>query len=377
MTLEEVTVGQIVDILFEKSSRKQNKTLLLKLYDHITASDSEQQLYDKLTRPYSKKKGLNMSEKIAKYIISQSIYYRCYDNLRALILDKGNRIKFSKLGKRGNLIKTMTTLGFPEQFITDVWNIKDQRKGTTIGSGEIFMNLILEDGNIPDRGDVLVGNDLRVELKVTNKSANRQESAFRLKGQGGYGSGNRSGLHVFSQMVALFEKVNKVLPAKRRVTPPDPIMGGTSQLYLKSSESVADGYFRKLVSAASGTKYEDTILDSIKDAYVESLRMTYNYAKDEDLYEIINSALRSDGSIDTEIFFYKHMTFEFKYYQSIENWTVLICINSGYDYIVLRKEDIVEDFINMNFTVVNPLNTKSTATQQDSLGGIKLNSFTH
>jgi hypothetical protein len=373
MNLEDVTVGQIVDILFEKSSRKKNKNLLLKLYDHITAADTEDQLYDKLTRTFSNKKGLNLSDKIAKYIISQAIYYRCYDSLRSLLLDKGNRIKFSKLGKKGNLIKTIDTFGFPEQFVLDIWNIKDQRNGTTIGSGEIFMNLILDEGNCPSRGDVMIGEDLKVELKVTNKSTSKQETAFRLKGQAGYGSGNRSGLHVFIEMVGLYEKVNKVLPAKKKITAPDPILGATSQLYLKSSETIANGYFKTLVSACTGTKYEDTILESIKQVYVDSLKMTYNYATDEDLCNVIGPSLRSDGTLDLDKFFSKHMTFEFKYYQSVENWPILLCINSKYDYIVITKEDITEDFISENFTVVNPLNTKSTATQQDSLCGIKLN----
>jgi hypothetical protein len=350
------SVHDVINLLMEKDV---SQDLSNRLYQIIESDATRLKVLSFLTSKYTDcRKGTNFSSRTAKMIIDQSIEDRCYRQLENITLFPENRIEFDSLGISGNLLHKVKELGFTENFIAEVWNLREPKGGVATGLGEIFMSLILRHGNNPINGDIAIGAT-EIEMKSTSKSKTKQ-SGFRLRGQQGYGIGNRAGIHVFDAIRAKC-KLHDIVG-------PDISIGKNEQLYFKSKESLADHYFSQLVSNKA------IELNEIADIYAKSMQFVYSDADLSDLQSIFHKTIKSDGKLNIEEFLIQLAVFEIKYYQSIEHWAYIVCVNYLYDYVIIKNDqmDLLEDIVRTNFYILSPPRTTHTATSQDSVCALRL-----
>jgi hypothetical protein len=352
IALTEDTVDVSVDDLINLIKSKQlPQNLLNKIDSLINASDSEVNVFNFLHDT------VKLSPKTSKYIISQAIDYRCYRKLQGMSTDPDNRLPLSALGTEGNLLEKVQTLGLPVDFIKDIWTIKEPKSGVAAGAGEVCYQLILQDGYSPKKGDLGVGS-VEFEVKTTTKSK-AKETGFRLRGQNGYGIGNKSGIYVFKKIADLAYDAGIKLPPEAS--------GDRSQLYLKASDSLADSFFVQLVE-------KGITLNQIATIYADSLLQVYTQADREQLIQIVEDSLRPDGKLNMEVFLPKLAAYEFQYYNKIENWEKFLTTNGNFDYMILDSGlsfGTLENLMKSRFSITPP-NTKSNATPQDSLCSLRL-----
>jgi hypothetical protein len=344
----DVSVDELVNLI---KTKQLPQNLLNKIETMISASDSEVSVYNFLHDT------VKLSPKTSKYIINQAINYRCYRKLNEMASDPNNRLPLADLGTEGNLLEKVRPLGLPEEFIKDIWTIKEPKSGVAAGAGEVCYQLILQDGYSPKKGDLAVGSQ-EFEVKTTTKSA-AKETGFRLRGQNGYGIGNKSGIYVFKKIADLAYEVGVKLPPEAS--------GERAQLYLKASDSIADGFFVQLVE-------KGITLKQIAEIYTDSLLQVYTKGNREQLVNILEDSLAPDGKLNMEVFLPKLAAFEFQYYNSIENWEKFLTTNGNFDYIILDSGlsfGTLENLMKSRFAITPP-NTKSNATPQDSLCSLRL-----
>lgn len=344
----DISVDELIDMI---KAKKLPQNLLNKIESLITASDSEVSVFNFLHDT------VKLSPKTSKYIISQAIDYRCYRKLQGMATDPDNRLPLADLGTEGNLLEKIQTLGLPSDFIKDIWTIKEPKSGVAAGAGEVCYQLILRDGYSPKKGDLAVGS-IEFEVKTTTKSKSK-ETGFRLRGQNGYGIGNKSGIYVFKKIADLAYEAGIKLPPEAS--------GERAQLYLKASDSLADGFFVQLVE-------KGITLNQIATIYADSLLQVYTQGDREQLIQILEDSLKPDGKLDIDTFLPKLAAYEFQYYNKIENWEKFLTTNGNFDYMILDSGlsfGTLENLMKTRF-VVTPPNTKSNATPQDSLCSLRL-----
>jgi hypothetical protein len=344
----DVTVDDLINLI---KTKQLPQNLLNKIDSLINASDSEVNVFNFLNDT------VKLSPKTSKYIISQAIEYRCYRKLQAMATDPDNRLPLSDLGTEGNLLEKIQPLGLPGDFIKDIWTIKEPKSGVAAGAGEVCYQLILQDGNSPKKGDLAVGS-VEFEVKTTTKSK-AKETGFRLRGQNGYGIGNKSGIYVFKKIADLAWEAKIKLPPEAS--------GERAQLYLKASDSLADSFFVQLVEAG-------TTLNEIATIYADSLLQVYTQADRDQLIQIVEDSLKPDGKLDIDVFLPKLAAYEFQYYNRIENWEKFLTTNGNFDYMILDSGlsfGTLENLMKTRFAITPP-NTKSNATPQDSLCSLRL-----
>jgi len=90
--------------------------------------------------------------------------------------------------------------------------------------------------------------------------------------------------------------------------------------------------------------------------------------------EVVEPSIKSDGSIDVNILFPRLAALEFRYYADSEPWNVFMVLNYQKDYLVMKKDNSVDDLAKIfkdNFNIGAP-NTKPKATSQDSMTAVQL-----
>jgi hypothetical protein len=344
----DITVDDLLSLI---KSKQLPQNLLNKIESLITASDSEASVYNFLVDT------VKLSPKTAKYIISQAINYRCYRKLNEMASDPDKRLPLADLGTEGNLLEKVESLGLPVDFIKDIWTIKEPKSGVASGAGEVCYQLILQDGYSLRKGDLGVGS-IEFEVKTATKSGTK-ETGFRLRGQNGYGIGNKSGIYVFKKIADLAYEAGIKLPPEAS--------GERAQLYLKASDSLADTFFVQLVE-------KGITLNQIATIYADSLLQVYTQGNKEQLIGIVEDSLAPDGKLTMDVFLPKLAAFEFQYYSSIENWEKFLTTNGNFNYMILESGmsfGTLENLMKSRFYVTPP-NTKSNATPQDSLCSLRL-----
>jgi hypothetical protein len=347
---EDVSDISIDDLIKLIQTKQLPQSLLNKIESMISASDTQTEVFDFLT------KTVKLSPKTSKYIISLAIEYRCYTVLKNISSNPETRISLEELGNSGNILDKISSLNLPAEFVKDIWTIKEPKSGVASGAGEVALQLLIRDGYSPAKGDLGVGN-IEFEVKTTTKSLSK-ETGFRLRGQNGYGIGNKSGIYVFKKIADLAYDAKIKLPPE--------VSNTQAQLYLKASDSFANSFFRELVT-------KGVTLDQIAEIYADSLLLVYTRGDRSLMISILKDSLNADGSLDIETLLPKLAAFEMQYYSSIEQWDKFITINGTYDYVILDSGmsfSALETLMKNNFHI-SPPNTKKNATPQDSLCSLR------
>ena len=358
--IEEFIDDASEDFLLKEGYTKQDLIAVIKetpLPDKLIAYISR--LIDSANSQTSAMEGLkkrNFDDKSSKAMFDKAVEMDSYKQLQDLIAGEAQGIDFDSLGDSGDLQKYIDKIGFSKDFSEWLYNYRPAIGGVNVGAGENLLRVILKGGHVPSKGDV-GAEGIEIELKATQTKS----SGFRMRGQSGYGSGYDVSLTVFE---GIADAYGEEIPTDF----PDVTKDTSIQLYYKTGkESVADRYLKDLVKKNKINKGQ------IADLYSTALKKLYkNYTGN--MKEIVEPSIKSDGSVDVNILFPRLAALEFRYYADSEPWNVFMVLNYQKDYLVMKKDDSLDDLANIfkkNFNIGAP-NTKPKATSQDSMTAVQL-----
>ena len=277
----------------------------------------------------------NFDDKTAKGMFDKAVEMDSYKQLQDLVAGEVSGIDFDSLGDSGNLQPFIDKMGFSKEYADWLYNYIPAGGGVNVGAGENILRVILKGGHVPSSGDV-GAEGIKIELKSTQSST----SAFRMRGQSGYGSGYDIALDIFEAIQTAY---GDNLPDNF----PDVTSSTAIQLYYKSGkESLADQYLKDLVKK--------------------------NLLKRSQIVDIYSK----DGSFNIKELFPRLSALEFRYYADSEPWDEFMSLNYKKDYLIMGKDDSIDELTKIfkdRFNIGAP-NTKPKATSQDSMTATQLKS---
>jgi len=294
----------------------------------------------------------NFDDRTAKGMFDKSVEMDSYKQLQGLVSGEVQGLDFDSLGDSGNLQPFIDKIGFSKEFADWLYNYIPAGGGVNVGSGENMLRVILKGGHVPQKGDV-GAEGIEIELKSTQLKG----SAFRMRGQSGYGSGYDIGLAIFDLIQTAY---GDNLPNDF----PDVNSSTAIQLYYKTgNESAADRYLKDLVKKNLLTRSQ------IIDVYSKALQRFYKNYKGNIKGDVAEPGINSDGSFNVKELFPRLAALEFRYYADSEPWDVFMSLNYKKDYLIMGKDDSMDELIKIfkdKFAIGAP-NTKPKATSQDSM----------
>ena len=301
----------------------------------------------------------NFDDKTAKGMFDKAVEMDSYKQLQDLVAGEVSGIDFDSLGDSGNLQPFIDKIGFSKEYADWLYNYIPAGGGVNVGAGENILRVILKGGHVPSSGDV-GAEGIKIELKSTQSST----SAFRMRGQSGYGSGYDIALDIFEAIQTAY---GDNLPDDF----PDVTSSNAIQLYYKSGkESLADQYLKDLV------KKNLLKRSQIVDIYSKALQRFYKRYQGNINGDVAEPGINSDGSFNIKELFPRLSALEFRYYADSEPWNEFMSLNFKKDYLIMGKDDSIDELTKIfkdKFNIGAP-NTKPKATSQDSMTATQLKS---
>tara|TARA_R110000803_G_scaffold42850_4_gene91628 strand:+ start:3100 stop:4377 length:1278 start_codon:yes stop_codon:yes gene_type:complete len=301
----------------------------------------------------------NFDDKTAKGMFDKAVEMDSYKQLQDLVAGEVSGIDFDSLGDSGNLQPFIDKMGFSKEYADWLYNYIPAGGGVNVGAGENILRVILKGGHVPSSGDV-GAEGIKIELKSTQSST----SAFRMRGQSGYGSGYDIALDIFEAIQTAY---GDNLPDNF----PDVTSSTAIQLYYKSGkESLADQYLKDLV------KKNLLKRSQIVDIYSKALQRFYKKYQGNIKGDVAEPGINSDGSFNIKELFPRLSALEFRYYADSEPWDEFMSLNYKKDYLIMGKDDSIDELTKIfkdRFNIGAP-NTKPKATSQDSMTATQLKS---
>jgi len=301
----------------------------------------------------------NFDDKTAKGMFDKAVEMDSYKQLQDLVAGEVSGIDFDSLGDSGNLQPFIDKIGFSKEYADWLYNYIPAGGGVNVGAGENILRVILKGGHVPSSGDV-GAEGIKIELKSTQSST----SAFRMRGQSGYGSGYDIALDIFEAIQTAY---GDNLPDDF----PDVTSSNAIQLYYKSGkESLADQYLKDLV------KKNLLKRSQIVDIYSKALQRFYKRYQGNIKGDVAEPGINSDGSFNIKELFPRLSALEFRYYADSEPWNEFMSLNFKKDYLIMGKDDSIDELTKIfkdKFNIGAP-NTKPKATSQDSMTATQLKS---